>query len=213
MPKADNRSNINKNKKNKRKIGYNIKWILMISIWTFLLATFVSLLSENLMRSLGLLTATIVLNLIILLGVIFDIIGTAVTAADEKPFHSMASNKVVEAKYALKLIRNAGIVSNFCNDVIGDIAGIISGAAGTIIVIKIISLYDFKNAAAISVIVSSIIASMTVGGKALGKEFALQKTNKIIEFTSKTLMILDKKFGIDLLPDLKRKKRGRRRDD
>ncbi|WP_083238769.1 hypothetical protein [Caloranaerobacter ferrireducens] len=205
MPKADHRSNINK--KNKRKIGYNIKWILMISIWTFLLAIFVSLLSENLMRSLGLLTATIVLNLIILLGVIFDIIGTAVTAADERPFHSMASNKVVEAKYALKLIRNAGIVSNFCNDVIGDIAGIISGAAGTIIVVKVISLYDFKNVAAISVIVSSIIASMTVGGKALGKEFALQKTNKIIEFTSKILMILDRKFGIDLLPNLKKKKK------
>lgn len=205
MPKAYHRSNINK--KNKSKIGYNIKWILMISIWTFLLAIFVSLLSENLMRNLGLLTATIVLNLIILLGVIFDIIGTAVTAADEKPFHSMASNKVVEAKYALKLIRNAGIVSNFCNDVIGDIAGIISGAAGTIIVVKVISLYDIKNVAAISVIVSSIIASMTVGGKALGKEFALQKTNKIIEFTSKILMILDNKIGIDLLPSLKKEKK------
>lgn len=210
MPKT-NRNNINK--KNKKKIGYNIKWILMISFWTFLLAIFVSLLSENLMRSLNLLTATFILNLIILLGVIFDIIGTAVTAADEKPFHSMASNKVLEAKYALKLIRNAGIVSNFCNDVVGDIAGIISGAAGTIIVIKVISLYDLKNVAAISVIVSSIIASMTVGGKALGKEFALHQTNKILQFTSKILMILDKKFGIDLLPDLKRKKRGRRRDD
>ncbi|WP_052045077.1 hypothetical protein [Caloranaerobacter azorensis] len=210
MPKPGNRSSVNKKRK---KSGYNIKWILVISVWTFLLATLVSLLSENLMRNLDLLTATIVLNLIILLGVIFDIIGTAVTAADEKPFHSMASNKVAEARYALKLIRNAGIVSNFCNDVIGDIAGIISGAAGTIIVVKIISLYDFKNAAIISVIISSIIASMTVGGKALGKEFALQKTNKIIEFASKILMILDKKFGIDLLPDLKRKKRGKRRDD
>ncbi|SHH76690.1 hypothetical protein SAMN02745135_02026 [Caloranaerobacter azorensis DSM 13643] len=210
MPKPGNRGSVNKKRK---KSGYNIKWILVISVWTFLLATLVSLLSENLMRNLDLLTATIVLNLIILLGVIFDIIGTAVTAADEKPFHSMASNKVAEARYALKLIRNAGIVSNFCNDVIGDIAGIISGAAGTIIVVKIISLYDFKNAAIISVIISSIIASMTVGGKALGKEFALQKTNKIIEFASKILMILDKKFGIDLLPDLKRKKRGKRRDD
>jgi Mg2+/Co2+ transporter CorB len=40
--------------------------------------------------------------LIIFLGVIFDIIGTAVMAANETPFHAMAAKKIKEAKIAVK---------------------------------------------------------------------------------------------------------------
>ena len=35
------------------------------------------------------------------------------------------------------LIRNAGKVSSFCNDVIGDISGVISGTASALIVFNI----------------------------------------------------------------------------
>ncbi|WDC83794.1 hypothetical protein PL321_14940 [Caloramator sp. mosi_1] len=80
-----------------------------------------------------------VLISIIFVGIIFDIIGVAVTAAEEAPFHSLASRKVKGAKTAVKLIRNADKVSNFCNDVIGDICGVVSGAAGAIIISKLIS--------------------------------------------------------------------------
>ncbi|MTI70197.1 MAG: hypothetical protein FH751_08100 [Firmicutes bacterium] len=184
---------------------YNIKWITVISLWTFVLAILFSLISENLLRNFNSTFAFIILIFIVLLGVTFDTIGIAVASADEKPFHSMAANKIAEGRYAVKLVRNAGPVSNFCNDVVGDICGIISGGAGTIIVLKVVNTYGFKKVTIISVIMSAFIASLTVGGKAFGKEIALKKNEEILYYTSKILKVLDEKLQINILPDLKKK--------
>ena len=204
MSKENDKKNKNKNPGLLRK--YNMKWVLIITLWTFLLAISVSLISESILRNFDILLALISLIIIIIFGVLFDIIGIAVTASDERTFHSMAANKVKEAKYAVKLVRNAGPVSNFCNDVIGDISGIISGAAGTIIVLKLVNEYGFKEGTLLSIIMSGIIASFTVGGKAIGKEIAIKNSEKIIFFTSKFFMLMHTKFGIDILPELRKKK-------
>jgi len=216
--KKGHRKDKNKRKNNtKSKFeDYNLKWVIVISIWTFLLAVCVSLISEGIMRNLDVVAAFLTLIFIIFFGVFFDTIGIAVAASQEKPFHSMAANKVKEAKYAIKLIRNAGPVSNFCNDVIGDISGIISGAAGTFIVGKLVTSYGI-NGALISVVMTAFVASLTVGGKALGKEVAINKCNEIIFNVSKIVMVLDTKLGISILPDVrkqtkKRKKNKRKRE-
>lgn len=199
-----------KNKKNSKNNNNmkksNIKWVFIITLWTFVLATSVSIISESILRNFNIVLAFISLIIVIIFGVVFDIIGIAVTASDERTFHSMAANKIKEAKYAVKLVRNAGRVSNFCNDVIGDICGIISGAAGTIIVMKLVSEYGFSRGTIISVIMTGIVASLTVGGKAIGKEIAINKSDKIIFFTAKIILILDAKFGIDVLPELRSNK-------
>ncbi len=184
----------------------NIRWVLIVTLWTFILSTSVSIVSESILRNFNTIFAFISLIIVITIGVFFDIIGIAVTASDEKTFHSMAANKIKEAKYAVKLVRNAGRVSNFCNDVIGDISGIISGAAGTIIVMKLVSEYGFSRVTLISVIMTGLIASLTVGGKAIGKEFAINKSDRIIYITAKIIMILDTKLRIDVLPELKNNK-------
>lgn len=199
------------NKKISKK-KYNYKWVFIITLWTFVLAIIVSIITESVMRSFNMLLAFITLISIVLLGVVFDIIGIAVAASNEKSFHSMAANNIKEAKYSIRIVRNAGPVSNFCNDVIGDISGIISGAAGTIIVYKLITTYGFNNDAILSVIATAFIASLTVGGKAFGKEIAINSSEKIVFYVGKVLMFLDTKFNIDLLPDIrtsskKRKKR------
>lgn len=182
----------------------NMRWVLIITIWTFILATSVSIISEGILRNFNIAMAFLSLLVVVIIGVFFDIIGISVTASDEKTFHSMAANRIKEAKYAVRLVRNAGRVSNFCNDVIGDICGIISGAAGTIIVMKIVSQYGFTRITLISVIMSGIIASLTVGGKAIGKEFAISKSDKIIFLTAKIIMVLDIKFKIDVLSGSKK---------
>lgn len=202
----DKKNNKDVKKENKNNKRYNWKWVYLITVWTFLLAVCVSLISESIMRSFDIVLAFFVLVIIILLGVIFDIIGISVAVANEAPFHSMAANRIKVAKYAVKLIRNAGPVSNFCNDVIGDIAGIISGAAGSIIVIKLIQMYDIINGALISVIMSAFIAALTVGGKAYGKEVAINNANKIVYNSAKILMYLHEKLGIDILPNRKKKR-------
>lgn len=178
---------------------YKIKWVINISIWTFMMAIFFNTITEGLVKNLDILLSFILLGIIILIGVLFDIIGIAVTSAEERPFHSMASNKVVEAKYAIKLLRNASQVSNFCNDVIGDINGILSGALGTNIIYKSTINYDLKNTILYSVIMTSLIASLTVGGKAFGKSIAIDHSNDIIYKIAKLLCYINKKTGFELL--------------
>ena len=43
-----------------------------------------------------------------------------------------------DARQAIYIVRNADRVSNFCNDVIGDISGIISGTAVAFVVLKLL---------------------------------------------------------------------------
>ncbi|HCL51303.1 MAG TPA: hypothetical protein DHW76_09940 [Clostridiaceae bacterium] len=156
------------------------KWIISILFWTFILSGSISFFSDLLLANVNIYIACLLLIIIIAIGILFDIIGVAVTAADETPFHSMASRKVKGARTAVKLIKNADKVSNFCNDVIGDVCGIVSGATGAIIVSKILIINDGNYSSVMSLTVSAIIASITVGGKAIGKNFAIRESNNII---------------------------------
>ena len=78
-------------------------------------------------------THLLALIVLISIGVITDVIGTAVTSADEQPFIAMASKRIRGAKQALQLIRKAERVSSLLNDVVGDIVGVVSGSAGSVI--------------------------------------------------------------------------------
>ena len=128
-----------KNSKAPKKQGPDWRWIFTIFFITVLISAVMSLISTNLLSSATLGVSFVILICIIAIGIVFDIIGVAVTAADEKPFHSMASRKVPEAgRRRLKLIRNAGRVSSFCNDVIGDICGVISGSAAATIAARVL---------------------------------------------------------------------------
>ncbi|MBU5311038.1 hypothetical protein KQI38_03295 [Tissierella carlieri] len=186
---------------------YNLKWVFFISIWTFIMSIIVSVITENLVTNLDIVAAFIVLIVIILIGIIFDIIGIAVTTAEEKPFHAMAANKVEEAKFAIKLVRNAGQVSNFCNDVIGDISGILSGAAGTTIIYKLMNRYSLVDGTVLTIIITSLIAAFTVGGKAFGKSIALFNYERIIYSIAKILNLIEKRLGIDIFPNKKKNKK------
>lgn len=179
----------------------NKKWVIFISFWTFILAGLFTIISDRLVAYLNIIPAFIVLIVFILIGIIFDIIGIAVTTAEEKPFHAMAANKVVEAKHAIKLVRNASQVSNFCNDVIGDISGIISGAIGTNIVFNIITSYRSLNSTILSLVITSLIAAFTVGGKAIGKTIAMENYEGILYVIAKILYVFETKLGIELFKE------------
>lgn len=199
---------MNKNGDNGFTKKYNIKWVATISIWTFILAVIFSIIAENLVRHLDILLAFITLLIIIIIGIIFDIIGIAVTRAEEKPFHSMAAKKISEAKVAISLIRNAGPVSNFCNDVVGDISGIISGAVGASLIYKLIDTYGFKNMTLLSILMTALTASLTVGGKALGKSIALIYYEEIVIKIARFINTVEKTFGINFFSNKKNSNRA-----
>lgn len=203
---------MNNKKENNFLNRYNFKWILSITIWTFLLAIVFSLITENLTTNLGFISSLIILLLIILIGIFFDIIGIAVTRAEEKPFHSMASKRINEAKIAIKLVRNADKVSNFCNDVIGDISGIISGAVGANLIYKLSRFYDLKTLGVLSILITALTASLTVGGKAMGKSIALMYYEKIIYKLAEFLNFFEKNFHLVIFDKKKDKKRKNTRD-
>ena len=109
-----------------------------------------------------------------------------VTAADEKPFHSMAAHRIPGAKEALGLIRKASKVSSFCNDVVGNICGIISGSTAAVIVVRIQSALSFRSAI-ISLAITAVVSGLTIGGKALGKAFAIDKSTAVLQLVGRFL--------------------------
>ena len=166
----------------------NIKWILLITSLTFVISMIFSYLSETILKKSNFAIELLVLLTVILIGIIFDMIGVAVTTCAEHPFHAMASRKIKGAKTAIKLIKNKDKVSSFCNDVIGDICGIVSGTAGVIIATSIA-----KDSIICSLLVTATISSLTIGGKALGKKVAVNKSENITRMVSKILSITEHK--------------------
>ncbi len=161
----------------KRFVDY--KWVITITICAFLISLFFSSLTEILVSHLNAIIGILIILFIIIIGVIFDMIGVSVTAASIKPFNSMASKKIKGSKTAIFLIQNAEKVSAFCNDVIGDVCGIISGSVG-ILISNVIALEFNLNVSLVTLILTALIAAITIGGKALGKSYAINKSDVIV---------------------------------
>ena len=150
------------------------------------LSALLSFFSSTALEGTGYAVAIIVLAVFIALGIVFDMIGVAVTAADPKPFHSMAAHKEKGAKEAIRLLKNANQVSSFCNDVVGDICGIVSGATGAVIVARLQKGLDLESVL-ISVGVTALISGATIGGKALGKPFAMNQSKRVVHLAGRFL--------------------------
>lgn len=174
-------------KKSKKKV--NFKWIITIFLSTVVISAVFSTISNMLLGQAGLVPAFFILLVIVLIGILFDIIGVSVTAADVKPFHSMAAHRVPGAQEALKLLRNAEKVSSFCNDVVGDICGVISGTASASIVLLILANRQTigTKAQLLEIGMAALVSGLTVGGKAVGKTFAMTKSTLIVHCASKVI--------------------------
>ncbi len=177
------------------------RWVVTIFFVTIFISGTISLLSDILMESSTMFVAFLILLVIILVGIIFDIIGMAVATADEKPFHSMAARKVPGAQEAIRLLRNAERVSSICNDVVGDICGVVSGSASATIAAQILSNFEMSWPQVISLAMSALAAGLTVGGKAIGKSFAVNSCTTIVHTVGRLV------HTVQHLPDLLRKKK------
>ena len=174
----------------KKERSKTIRWVVTIFFVTILVTGLITLLSDYIMSVSGIVVAFVILIVIILVGIIFDIIGVAVTSADEKPFHSMAARKVAGAQDAIKLLRNAERVSSICNDVVGDICGVISGSASATIAAQVLAKGDFALPQLVTLVMSALVAGLTVGGKAMGKTFAMQSCTQIVSGVGKIIYLL-----------------------
>lgn len=182
MSKEENSKNMNTNSKKKKS---NVKWIVSVLITTFILSLTFSFISTNAINNLDILPACIILIVVVLVGVMFDMIGIAVTVADEGEFHAKATRKIPGSKTSVKLIRNSSKVANFCADVIGDICGVLSGAISALIGIKIAT--NFNLGFNVEVMLGALVAAVTVAGKAIGKDIAKNNATPIVHAVAKVL--------------------------
>lgn len=167
------------------------KWIIFIIFISFIISFLMSFISQEAISNIPIIIGIVLTLLFIFLGVIFDIIGVAVTSSDEKVFHSMNAKKVKGANIAVLFKKNAEKVSSFTCDVIGDICGIVSGACGTNISLAIAHSYNYSLLIT-SMVVGAVIASLTIGGKAIGKGIAINKSNIILYNSARIVSIFYK---------------------
>jgi len=141
----------------------------------------------------------IIVFFIVIVGAFFDMLGLAATAAREAPIHAMASKRVFGARRAILIVRNAEKVSSIFSDVIGDIAGVLSGAGALAVAYQLataISIHGWHEELA-KIVLTAFVTAITVFAKALGKTVAIQSPTPIVLFAGKvlemTLLLFKKK--------------------
>ncbi|MFG6148569.1 hypothetical protein [Halobacillus sp. B23F22_1] len=185
------------------KFRKSLKFSISIAVITFVLAAIFSIISSSVLTEVVWGIGLIIVLLIVFTGVVFDMLGIAATAASEPPFHAMAAEKIPGAKEAIIIVRNADRFASFCNDVIGDISGIVSGTATAVVVIQLANVFGHSDGSTVqitlSVVLTSIVAALTVGGKAVGKFLAIHSSTKIIFMTARVIAWIESSFKINIL--------------
>ena len=163
----------NKNKKSKD------RWPLRVFLIAVALSAVMSFCSSAVLEDSGLWIPILVLVIFILLGIFFDMSGVAGTAADPKPFHSMAAHGEKGGREAIRLLNMSNRVSSLCNDVVGDICGIVSGSTAAVIVVELQQSFNLRSIL-VSIGVTALISGLTIGGKAACKPIAINDSTKVV---------------------------------
>jgi CBS domain containing-hemolysin-like protein len=157
----------------------NYRWFIKIVLISVVATMLFTLASTEILGRVGYIVAFATLAVFIILGIVFDIVGIAVTAATEAPFHSMAAHRERGATDSLRLIKNADKVSSFCNDVVGDVSGIVSGATAALIAARLMDGLSTETLL-FPLLISGAVTGLTVGGKAAGKAYAFNNSTKVV---------------------------------
>ncbi|MGE5542995.1 MAG: hypothetical protein ACM3WT_08145 [Bacillota bacterium] len=161
----------------------------------FLLAILVSLPTGGGLSSFPPAVAIPLTLVVVGVGVLFDTIGLAAASAEESSFHAMAAKKIPGARQSILVVKNAGRVITICNDIVGDLAGTLSGAmaAGTVFRLTAGGPVSQSLAGAMAI---ALVAGITVGAKAAAKRLAIENAVEITRFTGYALYLLEQSTGL-----------------
>ena len=81
-----------------KKTDSHLKWIIEVFLLTFILSICFSYISTNGVSKLEIIPAILILVLVVLIGILFDIIGIAITVANEEEFHAKATKKAMRCQ-------------------------------------------------------------------------------------------------------------------
>jgi hypothetical protein len=136
--------------------------------------------------------AAIPLVLVIVgLAILSDMIGVAATRAAETPFVARSAKRRPGAREGLTLVRNADLVATVASDLVGDLAGTISGAMLAIIVLDLGRRAPLALKTAIAV---ALLTAATIGAKAVAKAYAVRHAEDIVQIAGHGFFLLKRLF-------------------
>lgn len=164
---------------------------------SFLLAVLVNYSADLALSSVPAIIALLIVFVLIVINILFDILGTSVTAAEIPPLNAMAAKKVAGARQALWLVQNADRVANFANDVVGDVTGAVTGAAGATVALKLSLLFQGEDwqTRVIGLVMIGLVAGLTVGGKAAGKSLAMERATQVVSLAGRVISGVERVTG------------------
>ena len=169
-----------------KKKNSQLAWSFVVFALSLLLSITFGVASEFAMQKADIFVALVIIIVFMAIAIVSDMVGVAIAGVQKEPFHAMASRKVRGAKEALKLIDNASKVASVASDVIGDVCGILSGAAAASIALMVQTGSDIANVF-IGAGCSAIVASLTIFGKSVFKKYAIDNSVKIILIWGKVM--------------------------
>lgn len=175
-----------RNTQNGKKHNLAEIWVIKITIFTFLGAVICSFISQITTSRSDITVSIMLLAFMLLISIIFDGIGLSVASCSYEKISKYAKYKK-QYEIAKKLIKNAEKVNNVCADVVGDMCGILSGACGASIVLQL--SVEGQTAHWVTIIVSSVIAAITVGGKASLKKIAVKNSEEFVFMSARIISI------------------------
>lgn len=179
--------------------GGPLRQFAVFGFWTLIVSAAIGWVSNQTLSVVDLVPSIFILFAIVGIGILFDVIGVAATAADEAPFHAMSVDRVPGGPQAAWMARHADRVATFSNDFVGDIAGTLSGAIGTTIVYQVLRLRPTWPEAVTVTLMLALVAAITVGGKAAGKAFAVRHAYEILSVAGRMVASLERLTGLTLL--------------
>lgn len=182
----------NKSDKKFKNNGAKSHWAIKATVITFFLSAFFSFVAQMTATANNVIIVILLLLFLIVGSILFDGIGVAVAACELGPLTAMASRKVPGSKIAIKLVKNADKVSNICNDVIGDIFGILAGACTVVIAGKVLLNASTLIEQLVTIAISSVVSAAIVGGKAFVKAYAIKQSKEFVMITAKFISFFTK---------------------
>lgn len=181
-PSAQKRSrHKEEHSKSKKRMPNWLIWGLSVLFLSFGLTVVFSFLTELVIdENSHAALCVVVLLVLLILNISCDVLANAIISCKPEAFHAMASNKIKGARRAVTFCRNSSKLGSIFADVIGDICGIVSGAAGAVLAVIIAVNGDSWIKLIASILVSAVIGALTVGGKAIFKHFAIKYNKQIV---------------------------------
>lgn len=179
-------------KSSESNIKVSNKWTVIVTVLAFVITVIMTILTRS-SEDIGSIAALCMLILIVAIGIVFDILGVAVSTASETPFNAMAARKINGARESIAIIRKAQQISSLFNDVIGDIAGIVSGAMTAALSIGLSKILSASEQG-LDLLIAGLVAAVMIGGKAAGKGFAMTHNNAIVFFMGRIAAFFSSPF-------------------